>query len=144
MAAHAPAPTSNTKAIRSIGMVSLVIGLLMVIAGAATWGVITSQLRAENIVIPDDAIAFSGKTVNGPFDAYVQADIISKHALDASEGATYAELDREDPVRVTMMNASFLRTSLYSSIIAYGVALFAIGSGLMWILLGWSLRRLAP
>ena len=41
------------------------------------------------------------------------------------------------------MNASFLRASLFTSVVAYGVALFAAGMGLMWILMGWSLRKLA-
>lgn len=128
---------------RAIGLVAIIIGALMVVGGAATWVVVTDQLTDEKIVIPDDARAFGGKTVNGPIDAYFMADIINKHALDASGGKTYAELDREDPVRDTMMNASFLRTSLFSSIISYGVALFAAGTGLLWILIGWAVRRTA-
>ena len=105
---------------------------------------VSQQLQAEKIVIPDDAIAFQGQTVAGPFTAFVQADIIQHHALEASGGKTYAELDREDPVRATMMNASFLRTSLFTSIVSFGVAAFVAGVGALFILFGWALTRLAP
>ena len=59
----------------------------------------TNQLTAENITIPDDAVAFQGQQVTGPLTAYIQADIINHHALEASGGKTYAELDQDDPVR---------------------------------------------
>jgi len=134
----------NTKAVRIIGYLALLAGAVMIIAGGVTWGIVRGQLVAENITIPEDAMAFQGNVVDGPLDAYVQADIINHHALEASGGKTYAELDQEDPLRVTVMNASFLRTSLFSSVIAFGVAFFAAGMGLMWGLLGFALLKLAP
>ncbi len=135
---------ANTKAVRLVGLLAIIAGAIMIVAGGVTWGVVRSQLVAENITIPDDAMAFGGSVVNGPIDAYVQADIINKHALEGSGGKTYAELDREDPARASVMNASFLRTSLFSSIIAFGVALFAAGVGVVNILIGWALLKLAP
>ena len=81
--------------------------------------------------------------MTGPFTAYVQADIINHHALEASDGKTYAELDQDDPVRATVMQASFLRASLFTSVVAYGVALFAAGMGVLAILFGWAIHRLA-
>ncbi len=86
---------------------------------------------------------FAGERVDGPLDAYFQADIINQHALDMSGGKTYAELDGEDPVRATLMDASFLRSSLFTSVIAFGVAAFAAGMGLLFVLIGWALRHLA-
>jgi hypothetical protein len=35
-----------------------------------------------------------------------------------------------------MMNASFLRTSLFTSVVSFGVAAFAIGIGILSILFG--------
>lgn len=35
-----------------------------------------------------------------------------------------------------MMNASFLRSSLFTSVLAYGVSLFAIGVGVWMLLMG--------
>ena len=136
--------TVNTKAVRLIGLLTIIAGFLLIAAGTTTWLVVRDQLVAENITIPDDAAAFGGNTVDGPIDAYIQADIINKHALEGSGGQTYAELDREDPARASVMNASFLRTSLFSSVIAFGVAAFAIGIGILMLLLGWALRALAP
>ena len=77
---------------------------------------------------------------SGPFTAFVQADIIQHHALSASEGKTYAELEQDDPVRATMMNASFLRASLFTSVVSFGVATMAMGIGLAFILGGVGLR----
>jgi len=135
---------ANSKAVRIIGILAIIAGAVMIIAGGVTWGLVRSQLVAENIVVPDDARMFAGKVVDGPLDAYFQADIINEHALASSGGKTYAELDREDPARQTVMNASFLRTSLFSSIIAFGVAFFAAGVGLLNILIGYALLKLAP
>jgi len=130
--------------IRLVGLLSIIAGLLLVVAGGATWYVVTDELKAQEITVAEDADWFAGKPVNGPLDAFSQAQIIDKHARDATGGKTSAELDQDDPLRTTAMNASFLRASLFTSVVAYGVALFAIGMGLLWILMGWALRRLAP
>lgn len=143
-----PNPTdtrpSRQGGVRLIGLLSIIAGLVLILAGGATWFVITDQLKAQNITVAEDADWFGGNQVNGPLDAFSQAQIIDKHALESTGGKTYAQLDREDPLRDVAMNASFLRASLFTSVVAYGVALFAMGMGVMWILLGWSLRRLAP
>lgn len=138
------ATATTAKPVRLIGFLVIAAGILLIVAGIATWVTVRGQLVAENITIPDDASMYQGNTVNGPIDAFVQADIINKHALEGSGGKTYAELDREDPARASVMNASFLRTSLFSSVIAFGVAAFAMGLGLLQILIGWALLKLAP
>jgi len=47
-------------------------------------------------------------------------------------------------VRATMMNASFLRSSLFTSVIAFGVAAFAAGMGVLFTAAGYALRKLVP
>ena len=69
--------------------------------------------------------------------------MINKHALEATGGKTYAELEQDDPVRATAMQASFLRASLFTSVVAYGVALMAIGVGAAFILIGLALSSVA-
>src|SRR5690625_3056180 len=138
------ATSPHTKPPRLIGLISIIAGAVLILGGGITWGMVSSQLSAENITIPDDASMFPGKQVKGPLTAYAQADIINQHALDASEGKTYAELDGDDPVRATVMNGSFLRASLFTSVIAYGIAAFAIGLGALFILIGVAVRILAP
>lgn len=41
------------------------------------------------------------------------------------------------------MNASFLRASLFTSIVAYGVSALVIGLGFVLVLTGLAIRRLA-
>lgn len=126
-----------------IGIVVMVVGALMVIAGAVTYANVSSTLADEQITVSDDANCLAGQTVSGPFAAYCQADIIAHHALEATGGKTYAQLDREDPLRDTAMNASFLRASLFTSVVAFGVAAMAIGIGIVFVLVGVALLNLA-
>jgi hypothetical protein len=86
----------------------------------------------------------AGKDVKGPFTAYAQAMVIGKHAKDIGGGKTYAELPQNDPNRDTVMTASFLQASLFTSVVAFGVAAMATVLGLLLVLLGWGLRRAAP
>ena len=136
-------PTKKLGLVKAAGIFGIVVGALFIIVGIVAWILVTAQLTAENITIPDDAAAFQGQQVTGPLTAYVQADIINHHALEASGGKTYAELDQDDPVRATVMQASFLRASLFTSVVAYGVSLFAAGVGVVLIAFGWALHRLA-
>ncbi len=133
--------TKAGKSVRLYGILVLVAGILFIIAGGVTWFMVRDQLLAEDIVVPDDARAFAGRTVAGPFTAFAQADIINTHALEASGGATYAELDRDDPARATVMNASFLRASLFTSVVSFGVAAMAAALGIVLILVGLALMR---
>lgn len=142
-AAAVEPPARPLGAVRVIGVLGIVGGILLIVVGVVAWIMVSTQLRAEDIVIPDDAMAFQGQYVQGPLTAYVQADIIQQHALDMADGQTYAELPMDDPTRDTVMNASFLRASLYTSVVAFGVCALAIGVGIVLILFGWALRRLA-
>jgi hypothetical protein len=132
----------RARLLKLIGILGIIGGAVMVVAGIGVWSAVSIQLAAEKIVVAEDAAFLAGAPVADPFTAYAEADIIAHHALEASDGATYAELDREDPVRETMMNASFLRASLFTSIVSFGVAAFAIGTGLLFMLFGWSVMVL--
>ena len=56
--------------------------------------------------------------------------MIKKHETEIADGQTYAELDQDDPRRDTVMNASFLRASLFTSVVAFGVAVLFIAVGI--------------
>jgi ABC-type glycerol-3-phosphate transport system permease component len=130
--------------IRLVGLAGIIGGIVLILAGGVVWGVVSSQLSAEQIVVAEDAPFLANAPVNGPFTALAEATIINTHALEASGGATYAQLDREDPVRATVMNASFLRASLFTSVVAFGVSAFAMGLGLLVGFFGWSIREIVP
>ncbi|MEG3615840.1 aromatic ring-opening dioxygenase LigA [Isoptericola haloaureus] len=130
------------KGVRGIGIVSIVAGIIMIIAGVVVWFIVSSTLSDEQITVSEDASMAAGQEVAGPFTAYAQADIINQHAMEASGGMTYAQLDQEDPTRDTVMNASFLRASLFTSVVAFGVCALVIGLGVMFILVGYAFSRL--
>ena len=114
----------------------IVAGAVFIVAGAVTWLVVRDQLADERVVVSDDAERFAGQEVDGPFTAYAEANVIERHALESSGGKTYAELDLEDPTRETVMTASFLRSSLFTSVVAFGVAFMAAGLGVVLIGIG--------
>ena len=134
----------SSIAVRSIGLLGMLAAVVMILAGAVVWGMVSSQLSAEKITVSDDASFLAGAAVTGPFTAFAQADVINHHALEASEGKTYAQLAQDDPTRATVMNASFLRASLFTSVVAFGVAALVIGLGLVLGLFGWAIRMLVP
>jgi len=131
------------RGVRVVGWVLVVVGIVFALAGAVTWYLVGDQLAAEKITVSEDARFLAGRDVTGPFTAYAQADVINKHALEATGGKTYAELGKDDPLRQTAMQASFLRASLFTSVVAYGVSLFAAGVGVVLIAFGWAIHRLA-
>lgn len=128
---------------RGLGLIVAIIGLLMIVAGGVTYYMVYDELKAAKIVVAEDASMFAGDKVQGPLTAYAQAEIIDKHALEATGGKTYAELGREDPLRQTAMSASFLRASLFTSVVAFGVAAMAMGVGLALVLIGWAIMAVS-
>lgn len=136
------ASTSTNRPVRLLGTITLILGIIFVVAGGTAWGIVSTKLASEEITVSEDARFFGGKKVRDPFTAYAQADIINKHALSASDGKTYAELEKDDPRRETVMNGSFLRASLFTSVVAFGVSALVIGVGVVFGLIGFALRKL--
>ncbi len=166
--------TTSSGPVKLIGLVMVVAGLIMIIAGGVTWGLVTTQLKAENITVaavtPEAPGRLAGKQVAGPFTAYAQADAIKHHALAGAKDRTYAQLGTDakalkaklaaagtaeadiakDPAVVALadardqaMTGSFLRASLFTSVISFGVAALAIGLGVLFALLGFALVKIS-
>ncbi|MCF4122687.1 aromatic ring-opening dioxygenase LigA [Antribacter sp. KLBMP9083] len=131
------------RGVRGVGTTSIIAGVVLVVAGIVVAILVATQLSAEKITVSDDAAMFAGQTVRDPFTAYAQAEVINDHALEASGGKTYAELGQDDPVRQVVMTASFLRASLFTSVVSFGMSALVIGLGLLFVLIGGALRRLA-
>ena len=123
---------------------AVVVGVLMAIGGVVTWVVVTNTLSDQRITVSDDASCLAGDDVNGPFSAYCQARVIDKHTKAITGGQTYAELDQEDPNRATAMDSAFLQASLFTSVVAFGVALMSFVLGIVLALIGFALRAPAP
>jgi hypothetical protein len=165
--------TSNTP-VKLIGLITVIVGFVMVVAGGLTWGLVTTQLKAENITVAavtdKEPGSLAGKPVAGPFTAYAQANAIHHHALEGANNRTYAQLGADAKVlkaklaasgvakdaidkdpgvikladeRTSAMNGSFLRASLFTSVISFGVAALVIGVGLLFALLGFALVKVS-
>jgi hypothetical protein len=124
---------------KAASIASIILGVILVIGGIATWFTVSDTLSDQKIVTSDDA-CLPGRDVAGPFTAYCEAKVIETHALEATGGLYYAEMDREDPLRATAATASFLQASLFTSVVAFGSAAMATGMGVVFILIGLGIR----
>ena len=124
---------------RAASVASILLGIVLVAGGIATWVVVSSTLAEQKITTSDDA-CLPGRTVADPFTAYCQAKVIEKHTLEQTGGLTYAQLDREDPLRQTALTSSFLQASLFTSVLAFGVGAMAFGMGILFLLIGLGIR----
>ena len=137
------AARSGSGAVKIAAILTMLAGLVLAIGGAATWVTVQSNLADERVTVSDDSPRFAGDPVDGPLTAFQEAQMIEEHYLESTAGKTYAELDREDPLRVTAMNASFLRASLFTSVVSFGVAAMAFGLGIVLVLVGYALAALS-
>jgi hypothetical protein len=125
---------------------------------------VRDELLAQNITTPEDA-SIPNARVDDVATARSMADIIDTHARESTNGLTYAEMGRfmtpdgdpagtsnEDeaviggdgrpvanPMRNVAFQASALRTSLYSSVMAFEVSTLVIGVGALLVVLGFAI-----
>lgn len=119
-----PAVVRHDPAVRSIGVL-----------------VVAHQLAQQRITVSPDSALLPDRPVRGPLTAYAQAQMIQNHASAIAAGKTFAELPRDDPKRTVVMNASFLRASLFTSVVSFGTPAFAIGLSFTTALFGIGLHR---
>jgi hypothetical protein len=124
-----------------LGIVFGLTGLYTVYRGFDARDQVRSELVAQNITTPGDARIPNTRVDDIP-TARAMADIIQVHALESTGGLSYAEMDRDDPARQTALNAANLRTSLYTSIMAFEVGTLVIGLGLMILVMGFAVGGL--
>jgi hypothetical protein len=104
---------------------------------------IREELAAEKIVTAPDA-RIPAQPVMCARTAKAQADVIRLHALQATGGKTFAELDGRDPKREVAFQGAALRTGLLSAVMAFNVADLVIGLSLFSIAVGFVLTLTAP
>lgn len=146
-------------ALMFIGLMFLAAGVYTVARGFDAKAQVRDELTAQKIVTPDDA-SIPGVPVVDAATAQSMADIIGYHSLEATGGRTYAEMGRflaadggdtsdeaealkdddgnpiANPLRNVAFQASALRTSLYTSVMAFNVADLVVGLGLAFAALG--------
>jgi hypothetical protein len=140
--------------IRRVGGLAIAAGSLFLAAGAGAWFTVTKQLRDEKITVPGNAPILSGKRVQDPVTAYVEALVIKANAERGAGGRTFADISAalrgvdgaSDEARElrnqssALSTAASLRTSLMTSVLAYGVSAFVGGLGAFFVVVGSQLR----
>lgn len=147
--------SQTASALRRVGRLATAAGTLLIAGGAAAWVTVTTQLRDEKITVPGNAPALAGKPVQGPATAYVEALVIKRNAERSAGGRTFADIsdalrtvesgsDEEKKLRgqsAALSTAASLRTSLMTSVLAYGVSALVAGLGALFVVSGTTLRR---
>jgi hypothetical protein len=151
-------PTSSpVSALRRVGALTVAAGSLLVGAGAGAWFAVTKQLRDEKITVPGNAPILAGKPVQDPVTAYVEALVIKSNAERGAGGRTFADIsealrhaekgsDEESELRnqsSSLSTAASLRTSLLTSVLAFGVSALVTGLGAFFMITGSQLRRMS-
>jgi hypothetical protein len=139
------------------GILAMTVGIGAMAGGIFGAWYTWDQAVAQDVVTPDDA-AIPETPVRGPFTMWAQADIITHHQLDNTEGLYYSQMDREVPAvdengeavldengealmvpneaRASWFNATTLTTALSLGIISYALAAFAFVTGLTLAVVG--------
>lgn len=146
-------------ALMIFGLVFVAAGIYTVSRGYDARQQVREELIAQRITTTADA-SIPNAPVQDAATAKAMADVINKHALESTDGKTYSEMGRflakdggdtsdeslalkdssgkpvANPLRNVAFQASALRTSLYTSVMAFNVADLVIGLGLMIAVLG--------
>jgi hypothetical protein len=158
--------SGNNRLFAIVAYAAIVVGFFSAIGGV--FGIVYTyqQAAVENITTPEDA-RIAEAPVRGPLTMWAQADIITTHQLNRTEGLRYAEMPRLIPVvdeagnpvideatgepmmgpnqaRLSWIDATSLITVLSLGIISYAFSLFAIVVGLILLGMGLVVRKLAP
>ena len=144
-----------------LGVVFVGAGTYTVARGFDAKDQVRAELIAQNITTPEDA-SIPNARVDSIATARSMADIIDVHSRESTDGLTYAEMGRvlaadgsaagtndegaavkdgndravANPLRNVAFQAASLRTSLFSSVMAFEVANLVTGLGLMILVLG--------
>ena len=147
----------------ALGVAFLAAGGYAMYRGVDTRNQVEDELVAQNITTPEDA-SIPNTLVDDVATARAMAEIIDQHARESTDGLTYSEMGRfatpdGDPagtsneeealigsdgrpvannLRNTAFQAAALRTSLFSSVMAFEVSTLVVGIGVLLVLLGFA------
>ena len=155
---------SGNRLFAVVAILAIVVGLGSVAGGLGGMVYTWQNAAVENINTPGDAV-IAEAPVRGPFTMWAQADIITKHQLNRTDGLRYAEMPRQIPqlddagnpvigedgepvlinnaARLSWIDATSLTTVLNMGIMAYMLSLFAVVMGATVAGLGWVVLRLS-
>jgi hypothetical protein len=153
------APETHKKSLLLLvaSIVALAVGFGSMIGGGFGMWYTWDQAVAQDITTPDDAV-IPETAVRGPFTMWAQADIITHHQLENTEGLYYSQMDRTVPqldengavvldengeavmvpneARASWLDATTLTTALSVGILSYALAGLAVAVGLTLVFVG--------
>ena len=140
------------------GILAITVGIGAMAGGIFGAWYTWDQAVVQDVVTPEDA-AIPETPVRGPFTMWAQADIITQHQLDSTDGLYYSQMDRMIPAvdengdavldeageavmvpneaRASWINAAALTTALNMGVLAYALAAFAFVTGLTLAAVGY-------
>jgi len=150
-------PPRKPFVLLTAAILSLAVGLGSLAGGIFGAWYTWDHAVAQDVTTPDDAV-IPETPVRGPFTMWAQADIITHHQLESTDGLYYAQMDRTVPqldengeavldengepvmvpneARASWLNATTLTTTLGLGIVSYALSAFAIVTGLTLMLTG--------
>lgn len=153
----------RSRLLLTAAVLALVVGFGAVAGGVFGAWYTWDQAVAQGVVTPDDAV-IPGADVRGPVTMWAQADIITKHQLDSTDGLYYSQMPREIPAvdeagqpvldeageqvmvpndaRMSWINATALTTALSLGIISYALSAMAIAIGATLAMTGFVFLRI--
>ena len=114
-----------------IAVTLLGMGIFFIVMGFEAKAMIrdvTTGADAVEFGVPEGVLVADAKT------AEAEAKVIKKHTF--GRYGPYADMDRDDPNRATYIKDLTLRNALNLSVMGFGVANLAIGTGAVIIVLG--------
>ncbi len=140
-----------------VAILTLAVGFGSVAGGIFGAWYTWDQAVTQDVVTPDDAV-IPDTPVRGPFTMWAQADIITHHQLDRTDGLYYSQMERLVPAvdengeavldengeavmipneaRASWLDATTLTTALSLGIVSYALAAFAFLTGLTLVAVG--------
>jgi hypothetical protein len=135
--------TDGMAAARPLARLVGLAGTVSVLSGVGSWLMVRSQIAEERITVAGADGPLAGRAVRDPVTAFAQAHVIKRAALSATGGRTYGELDAADPNAEMALHAALLRASLFTSILAFGLAAAQVAMGGVLLVIGRALGRLS-
>jgi heme A synthase len=117
------------------------VGIVEMLIGAAAWAVVSRRLADEKIVVPGSARWFPNRTVQDPLTALEEAEVVRQITLKATDGRTYGEMAADDPKSRLALDASLIRSSLFTAILAFGIAAMQVALGAVFVVIGRALTE---
>jgi len=118
-----------------LGIVFIAGGLYMILQGQDAHDEVRDAIYRENITTSEDS-SIPNQRVDDADTAKAQAEVIEKHVQEITGGKTYAELDRDDPNRPTVLNSVTLRTALNMAVMGFKISDLVTGMGVFMIVIG--------